>query len=330
MPHIEVTQDETGKSGQFAGTNSPRISRRRSATTQVNILLMSIVLCGTLFQLFAMPSLLRAFGLRAALLLVPITLLQPLHWGLIHEAIHSRLLQKRRTDEFCGRLLSVIHWLPFDATRFCHLVHHRYSRHAYDRPDVYDGRGSYVLAWLRYRGRLLGGVYWSLLASPMIAFIPIALGERVMGNAVPIREDGDAEVRRLLMSLVRNVSKRRRTRLEFTLALTLYGVSAWAYGAWWPLLLASMSLRGIWHSLADNVAHHDVPLEAPERARNFVLPRPFGLLAMNQHLHLTHHRYPKALWSALPRITGAAGEQPTRSYFRAALSQLSPAYPRVR
>src|ERR1700687_3641678 len=37
------------------------------------------------------------------------------------------------------RLLSVAHWLPFDATRFCHLVHHRFSRHAYDRADQYYG-----------------------------------------------------------------------------------------------------------------------------------------------------------------------------------------------
>jgi len=48
---------------------------------------------------------------------------------------------------------------------FGHLVHHRFSRHSYDRPDVYDGRGPYALAWVGYRMRLFGGVYLSELLS---------------------------------------------------------------------------------------------------------------------------------------------------------------------
>jgi fatty acid desaturase len=302
---------------------------RQPPAAGVNVLLISVVLGGTLLQLFGMPTLLRAFGIRAACLLLPIVLLQPLHWGLIHEAIHCRLLPKRRTGEFWARLLSVAHWLPFDATRFCHLVHHRYSRHAYDRPDVHETRGAYALAWLRYRGRLLGGVYLGLLASPLIAFMPPSVGVRLIANSVPIREPGDTEVRRLLVSLVTNGRKRQRTRLEFVAALALYGTSAWVYGAWWPMLLAAMGVRGLWHSLADNVAHHDVGLNEPERARNHALPPAFAILVMNQHLHLTHHRHPTAPWAALVRISAAEGEQPHDNYFRRALQQLALAYPLI-
>src|SRR5579862_3116092 len=154
-------------------------SRRRSVATGGNGLLIGVVLGGTLFQLFAMPILLRAFGMCAAWFLVPIMLLQPLHWGLVHEAIHSHLLPRRRAGEFWARLLSVTHWLPFDATRFCHLVHHRYSRHAYDRADQYDGHGPYALAWLRYRTRLLGGAHLGVLVSPLISFLPLARGIRL-------------------------------------------------------------------------------------------------------------------------------------------------------
>src|SRR5438477_62772 len=101
---------------------SRRGSGRHSVATGLNAVLIGIVLGGTLFQLFALPALLRAFGMRAAWFLVPIMLLQPLHWGLIHEAIHSHLLPRRNAEEFWARVLSVTHWLPFDATRFCHLV----------------------------------------------------------------------------------------------------------------------------------------------------------------------------------------------------------------
>jgi fatty acid desaturase len=313
-------------SGPSAGSH--RGSGRRSVETGPNALLIGVVLGGTLFQLFAMPALLRVFGMRAAWLLLPIMLLQPLHWGLIHEAIHSHLLRQRNPEEFWARLLSVTHWLPFDATRFCHLVHHRYSRHTYDRADQYHGRGSYALAWLRYRTRLLGGAYLGVLVSPLIAFLPLARGIRLMSNAVPIVEKGDIEVRRLFVSLVTDAGKRRRTRREFAMTLALYAASAWAYGAWWPMLVATMYVRGVWYSLADNLAHHDVLLDEPERARDYRLPRPLGFLLMNHHLHRTHHRHPTTPWRRLARLNTAEEVAHSDNYFRAAFRQFGRPYPR--
>jgi fatty acid desaturase len=300
---------------------------RPNGTPRLNLVLICVVLGGTLFQLFGMPFLLRDFGMRAGWILLPIMLLQPLHWGLIHEAIHSRLLPKRRINEFCARLLSVTHGLPFDATRVGHLVHHRFSRHSYDRPDVYEGRGAYVLAWLRYRGRLFGGVYLGLLTSSLIAFVPVSLGVRLMENAIPIGEEGDTAVRRVFISLVLNVPKRRRTRREFAMTLALYGASAWSYGAWWPMLVATMYVRGVWQSFADNIPHHAVSLDEPERARNYSLPQAFRLLVMNHHLHLTHHRYPTVPWASLAAMSKSEDELPHGNYFRAAIRQFSRCYP---
>jgi len=80
---------------------------RPNANSLLNIFLICVVLGGTLFQLFGMPFVVRNFGVRAGWLLLPIMLLQPLHWGLIHEAIHSHLLPQRRINEFCARLLSI-------------------------------------------------------------------------------------------------------------------------------------------------------------------------------------------------------------------------------
>jgi fatty acid desaturase len=328
MTNIEFSTPAVPEQSRQEKRSGYRPFAQRKVAPRLNMLLICVVVGGTTFQLFAMPSLFHAFGIRATLLFLPITFLQPLHWGLIHEAIHSRLLRGRRTDDFWARVLSIIHWLPFDATRFCHLVHHRYSRHAYDRADVYDGNGAFALAWLRYRGRLLGGAYLEVLGAPLLAFLPVALGARLMENIVPICETGDVEVRQLFASLAKDNVKRRRTRREFALTLALYGASAWAYGAWWPMLLASIYLRGVWHSLADNAPHHDVPLDEPERARNYALPAFLGPLLMNQHLHLTHHQHPTAPWTALPRITEVEGEVPRGNYFRAVFRQLAPSFPR--
>src|ERR1700730_8842164 len=97
-------------------STAPRVYGLHPVAACLNSFLMCVVLCGTLFQLFVMPSLLRDFGLRTAWLLLPIMLLQPLHEVLIHEPIHSHLLPKRRANEFCARMLSILHGLPFDAT----------------------------------------------------------------------------------------------------------------------------------------------------------------------------------------------------------------------
>ncbi|MDE3015937.1 MAG: fatty acid desaturase [Pseudomonadota bacterium] len=288
---------------------------------------MCVVFSGTMFQLFGLPVMLRVVGMRAVWFLVPITLLQPLHWGLIHEAIHSRLLPKRRANDFYARLLSIMHWLPYDATRFGHLVHHRFSRHCYDQPDVYYGHFPYFLAWLGFRARLFGGVYLGLLTSPLIAFMPVTLGARLMANRIPIVEEGDEQIQRLFMSLAMNESKRRRTRREFVMALALYGASVWSYGAWWPVLLSAMYMRGVWHSFADNVAHHAVPMGERDRSRNYTLPRPFQLLVMNQQLHLMHHRYPAVPWASLTSLDVHEDERPRGNYFLAAIRQMDRAYP---
>ena len=308
--------------------NTPR-SIRHPNTPGINTMLICVVIGGTLFQLFGLPFVLRAWGMYAACLLLPIALLQPLHWGLIHEAIHSHLLPNRRTEEFFARLLSVIHWLPYDATRYCHLVHHRFSRHAYDRADEYDGHGLYALAWLRYRLWLCGGLYWAVLFSPVVAFMPERHRAAVMANAVPIREDGDLKIRRLFVSLAMNAKKQRRTCREFALTLVLYGSSVWLYSKWWPMLVAVMCGRALWHSIADNVAHHDVALDEPERARNYAMPRLLRILVLNQHLHLTHHRFPRVPWKMLPQMIESSEAIRSESYFHAALRQFGYRYPRV-
>jgi len=329
MHHNEFAcPDVSERKSTSANSNTRVLTGRRAVATRLNLFLICIVLGGTLFQLFGLPYALNAYGLRAAWLLLPIMLLQPLHWGLIHEAIHSHLLPNRRADEFSARLLSITLGVPFDATRFSHLVHHRYSRHGYDRPDVYDGSGPYALAWLRYWGRLFGGVYLGILVSPLIAFVPMSVGSRLMEQKILVNEDGDLEVRRLFVSLVTNPVKRRRTRRAFAATLALYGASAFIYGAWWPMLLATMFVRGLWHSIADNVAHHDVALDEPERARNYKLPRALGFLVTNQHLHLTHHLHPAAPWTSLAMMNVPSNEKMNDNYFRAAFRQVNRAYPR--
>lgn len=328
MQPVEITLPAAAQRHRSdAAADACVVIGQQSVSVRLNILLIYIALGGMVFQLFGMPFVLRALGVRAVWLLLPMMLLQPLHWGLLHEGIHARLLPDRRANEFWARVLSITLGLPFDGTRFGHLVHHRFPRHGYDRPDVYDGRGPYALSWLFYRLRLFGGVYLSELVSPLIACVPVSLGVRLMQGAIPIAEQGDKQIRRLYVSLVQSVAKRRRTRQAFAMTLILYGASAWLYGAWWPMLLAAMYARGLWHSFADNVPHHDVALDKPARARNYRVPPGLHVLVMNHHLHLTHHLYPTVPWACLPAISLGDGEPRKSNYFRAALAQMHSSFP---
>ena len=99
--------------------------------------------------------------------------------------------------------------------------------------------------------------------------------------------------------------------------------------AWWPMLLATIYVRAVWHSVADNLSHHDVALDEPERARNYRLPRLLGVLLLNQHLHRTHHRHPTAAWVHLARLSKIEDSPHHGNYFRAALRQFGLAYPRI-
>src|SRR4051812_28659670 len=89
-----------GRSDAFAGP--------RPIATRLNLVLVCFVAGGTIFQLYGMPFMLSEFGARSIGLLLPIMLLQPLHWGLIHEGIHAHLFPDRRANEFWARMLSII------------------------------------------------------------------------------------------------------------------------------------------------------------------------------------------------------------------------------
>lgn len=306
-------------------TPSPSMPRRAAVDTRANLLLLAIVAAAMLLQFVLWPLLLQRWGWTALSLALPLLILAPTHWGLIHEAIHGQLLPRRRLNEAIGRALAIAYLLPFEAVRFGHLMHHRFTREPYDRPDVYNGATHRLRAHITYYLRLLGGLYAAELAAPLLAFMPGALACRLVareiGNAGP---EGPA-VQRLFVGFAGDPARRRRMRRDWLLSLALHGLAFHLYGAWWPALAMTMYLRGVWLSMADNLPHYDVALDEPGRARNFRVPRVWQGVLMNHHLHQLHHRYPTLPWTALPAIarqnaTLSGGIAPA-PYFRSALRQ---------
>ncbi|MGC1547007.1 MAG: fatty acid desaturase [Rhodanobacter sp.] len=301
-------------------------SRRVPIDHRTNFVLLGLVVTAVLMQLIAWPFLLRQWGASALWIAVPLVVLTPTHWGLIHESIHGQLSPQRRRNEWLGRILAIAFMLPFDAVRFGHLMHHRFTREPFDRPDVHDGATHRLLARVGYYTYLLGGLYLSELALPLLTFLPTTWVCRLVAHKLRSEDPISRDVQRLFVGFAGNPEKRMRIRRDWMLSVTLHACAFYFYGAWWPALAITMFLRGLWLSLADNLPHYDVMLDEQQRARNFRLPAIWRPVLMNHHLHRLHHQHPTLPWTALPalaRVDATASTPDTDAgYFWAALRQL--------
>ncbi|QNK03666.1 fatty acid desaturase [Dyella telluris] len=285
------------------------------------MLLVGVVATAMGVQLFAWPFLLRQWGAPMLWLMVPLVLLTPTHWGLIHESIHGHLFARRRLNEWAGRALSIAFLLPYDAARFGHLMHHRFTREAYDQPDVHEGANHRVLARLGYYAHLLGGLYLGEVVLPLLTFLPVNLVRRLVANKLKSDAPVDRDIQRLFVAFAGNKERRACIRRDWMLSLALHALAFYVYGAWWPVLAVTMFLRGVWLSVADNLPHYDVKLDEPARARTFRVSPLWRPVLMNHHLHRLHHEHPTLPWTALSGLAPEGGEPTDAGYFRSALRQ---------
>lgn len=314
-----------------AGSTTPtarqarRTPRRATIDVRVNLAWLIAVTLALALQLFGLPFLLRDWGTPALLLIVPLVISTPTHWGLIHEAIHGQLFARRHLNENVARALAIAFALPFDAVRFGHLMHHRFTREPFDRPDVVDPTRPLWHTRLSYYARLLGGLYVGELALPVLAFLPANMARSMVTHAIGAEGPVGADVQRLFGGFAADPARRARIRRDALLALALFATAFYFYGMWWPVLAVMMYLRGVWLSLADNLPHHGVGPDEPGRARNFRVPRIWQGVLMNHHLHRLHHQQPTLPWTALPalahEVRSESDEWTQPAYFSSALRQ---------
>lgn len=340
-PAIEPTiADRTGDriADRTADRPAPRSVHKipsPAPDARANAAMLALAGLALAWQLIGLPLALRAAdGPSLALLatLVPVVLATPIHWGLIHEGIHGQLLSSRRANERLARLLAVGLAMPFNAVRFGHLMHHRFTREPFDRPDVDDATEPRWRRRLAYYARLMGGLYIAELLLPLIAFLPARMARALIARSVGAHGPEGAQVQRLFANHAGDAQNRRRARRDWLASFVLYALSFSLYGPAWPVLLAAMLLRGLWLSMADNLPHYGVALEEPGRSRDLRVPRVMGVMLMNHHLHRQHHLHPTLPWTALPALAreeatrgpakGQDAQRPRPAYFRAALAQL--------
>ena len=275
---------------------------------RLNVLLVLLSVCTGMVQLFLVPALLP-LSAWWALLLVGVALSTTTNWSLIHESIHRLLHPDARTNDLCGRVLSVLFGSPFESLRFAHLLHHAMNGTAADRPEYVEQprEPGWAVRTIFYP-RLLFGIYAAEVAGTLAFLLPVPALRRVL-MLLPKHGEGDTRAETHLLCRDRLVW----LRIEATATVLLYTAAFILYGSNWALLALSIVARGVIISVSDNSYHYGAPLgSGAGSAYNFSLPLSAVILHFN--LHRVHHRHPAVPWTALPATLKADNDRCDMSY----------------
>ncbi len=78
----------------------------------------------------------------------------------LHEAVHNCISSNKAINKTVGWISGSFLFSPFEAFRFIHLEHHRYTNHPEKDPDMYSAKSFLPLRWLT-QSLYYYGVYWS-------------------------------------------------------------------------------------------------------------------------------------------------------------------------
>jgi fatty acid desaturase len=296
-----------------------QISAKRAVPpSQANAALAAFHAAVNVFQFLLLPLWLLPHNVLWSWVLLPLAALNNPFWSLIHEAIHDLFHAAPRVNILFGRLAGILFGAPFRILRLSHLLHHRFNRTPMEATELFDAaKCSRLRASSGYFFQILGGLYLVEVFSALLFFLP-----RRWLRSFTARYIKPQSVSGLLMQSWTTQEALKEIRTDGALVVGWLGLSFWSYGAYWPLLLAILVMRGFFISFLDNVYHYRTPVNDIFYASNLRLPAPLARLLLNFNLHGVHHQNPTIPWSRLPGLFREHGEIYHGNYFRAAARQL--------
>jgi len=208
--------------------------------------------------------------------------------SLQHETIHGHPTPSRRINAAIGSLpLSL--WIPYPIYRENHMRHHRHARRRLTEVE-HDPESFYLPPGQLARvGRLQGAI---LRANCTLA------GRLALGPAISIAVFLAQEARRAR-------SNRRHLRIWLEHALGTAAVLGWVVGVCHiPFLVYVLLVLYPSTSLTHlrSFAEHRADDQSHLRT-NVVEAHPlWGMIFLNNNLHVAHHAYPHVPWYQLPRL----------------------------
>lgn len=209
-------------------------------------------------------------------------------WGSVqHEILHGHPTRSRTLNTALATL-PIWLWLPFERYRQSHLTHH-HDEHLTDPLDDPESRywtpegwkelGPIGQALVRAQGTLLGrltiGPIWSMARFWMADLRAISAGDR--------------DMRRIWAWHALWVA------LVLVWVVAICGLPLWQYLIGFVYFGTALALI---RSFAEHRAHDSVEKRTAIVERSPI----FGLLFLNNNLHVVHHRWPNIPWYRLPGI----------------------------
>ena len=264
-----------------------------------NARLLAIAVAISLLQFFLAPLLLPMGAWSALALVCLCAVTTPLHWGLMHEAIHGNLFSADAANRRAGRVLGNFLCLSWDVMRFGHLLHHSNNRHEFDRPEAVPPGGSRLAAAAPYYFKLLGG--HALIS--FVSSIGLALPSPIVARLVPKAEP----MRSAALRAFTRADRQRRIRGDLLAMIVLLAVAGFCWRTHWPILIATIAARFMVLSLLDNAPHYGTALDSGTYARNTRMPRWSHWLVMGHNYHGIHHVATGLKWQELRSVFEKGG-----------------------
>jgi fatty acid desaturase len=216
------------------------------------------------------------------------SLLLAWYGSLQHETIHGHPTASRRCNAMLGALpLSL--WMPYALYRETHLRHHRHGGRRLTEVE-HDPESFYLAAGALSRvGRVRRWIYRGNCT---------LAGRMILGPALAVAAFWASEFRRI------RCGDRRRLRIWLHHALGAGLVLAWTVGVCRiPVIVyvALMVYPSVSLSHLRSFAEHRADVDSRLRTRVVEAHPVWGLIFLNNNLHIAHHAHPKLPWYQLPR-----------------------------
>ena len=249
----------------------------------------------------------RHAGVELALVALVFGFVANTLFSLLHEAVHGVLFATKRLNEWGGRIAGAFFPTGLTLQRAFHLTHHRNNRSPSEQFDILH-EGDVV--WLKRAQwyAILTGVYWVVAVVGALAYLvlPRALRARTLREENTVSTQTSSKA--YLDALDRIPATRARLEILFAFAAQAgLFVALDGHPLGWGACYLAFALMWSGLQYADHAYSPLDPQDGAHDLRVSVLTRAFFL---NYHLHLAHHRHPKAPWIDLPGLVDTRRERP--------------------
>lgn len=215
------------------------------------------------------------------------------NYAMMHEAMHMNLHADRRTNQWCGRVLSWFFPVSFHFMQLAHDVHHHYNRTDHEMFDYYYEHDNRLVKFAQWYS-ILTGIYPPIIpvGSVLFAALPGLFRTR------PWQRARSSNI--IFNDHLFRPHNLRSIRIDVISGL-LFWLLLFGLLKLDPLMVAVAYLPAWFNwSTRQYVTHAFSVRDIVNGAHNLTVSRPMSWVLLNGQWDLVHHQHPSLPWQSLP------------------------------